>query len=383
MNEREIGELRRRIRRDRSNMTAIFGCYVNEKKEIISEFTQPLSIMPENESEKYFALLKRSLSGKLGKNLVDICFQTAQVADSPEHKLLMALRDSRLQDEQARRTLYQKILETVSLEGNYLILLGCETYDVPFRSKDGFTQPDSGDESFTYFLCSVCPVKQTKSVLHYIHEEHTFHDGGALQTVAAPELGFLFPAFDNRATNLYNALFYTRDVAQGYPEFIDAVFHVEPPKPAAQQKKEFDALLEDSLLEECSLEVVQGIHDHVRQMVDSHKQSKIPEPLLLSKEDVHTALTNCGVSEEKLAKFSVDYDAEFGFEAQLNPENVVDRKHFHIRTPDVVIQVNPERSDLVKTRTIGGMKYLMICVDESVEVNGLPIEIRDKQTAPV
>ena len=75
MNTKEIGEIRRRVRRDRSNMTALFGCYVNDNKEMIAEFRQSTGIMPENESDKYFALLRRTLSGQLGKNLIDITFK--------------------------------------------------------------------------------------------------------------------------------------------------------------------------------------------------------------------------------------------------------------------------------------------------------------------
>ena len=123
MNEREIGEIRRRVRRDRSNMTAIYGCYVNSQKEIISEFKQSTGIMPENEAERYFGLMKRALSGSLGKNLIDITFKTAQVAGSPEHKLLMGLRETELKDEELRHRLYQKIIENVSFDENYLILL--------------------------------------------------------------------------------------------------------------------------------------------------------------------------------------------------------------------------------------------------------------------
>ena len=99
MNNKEIGEIRRHLRRDRSNMPAVYGCYVNDNKEIISSFRQSLGIMPENEAEKYFGLLKRSLAGTIGKNLIDITFRTSQVADSPEHKLLMDLRSTGLKDE--------------------------------------------------------------------------------------------------------------------------------------------------------------------------------------------------------------------------------------------------------------------------------------------
>ena len=99
MNIKEIGEIRRHIRRDRSNMTAIYGCYVNEKGEIISQFRRSTGMMSENEGEKYFGLMKRALSGTIGKNLIDITFKTSQVAGSEEHKLLMDLRATALNDE--------------------------------------------------------------------------------------------------------------------------------------------------------------------------------------------------------------------------------------------------------------------------------------------
>ena len=218
MNTKEIGEIRRRVRRDRTNMTAIFGCYVNQSREIISEFTLSTGMMSENEGDKYFGLMRRCLSGTIGKNLIDIAFKTSQVADSPEHRLLMALRNSKLQDEELRKELYQKIMETVSLESNYLILLGCDSYDVPFKSKDDEAQADASEEVFTYLLCAICPVKESKPNLRYIPETREFHDGGIQNIVSAPELGFLFPAFDNRATNIYNALYYTHSTKESHEE---------------------------------------------------------------------------------------------------------------------------------------------------------------------
>ena len=383
MNEKEIGELRRHLRRDRSNMTAIYGCYVNAQKEIITEFNQSLGIMPENESEKYFALLKRTLSGTIGKNLIDISFKTSQVAGSPEHKLLMDLRETRLKDEQLRMEFYRKVINTVSFDDNYLILLGCDTYDVPFKSKDDTFQKDNSDESYTYLVCSICPVKQTKAMLHYVPEEKLFHDGAMNHMVSAPQLGFLFPAFDNRSTNIYNALFYTKNIKEGHDAFIESVFNTPVPKPAYEQKKSFEALLTTSLGDECSMEVVQEVHDELCQRIAMHKEAKVADPLLISKEEVKSVLNQCGVSENHVAKFSVEYDEVFGFEAELHPKNIIDNKRFEIKTPDVIIKVAPDRSDLIETRIIGGVKYIMICADENVEVNGVNIHIDEKEPATV
>ena len=383
MNDKEIGEIRRHLRRERSNITAIHGCYVNENKEIISSFRQSTGMMPENESDKYFGLLRRTLSGSLGKNLIDITFKTSQVAGSPEHQLLMDLRKTQLKDEELLQNFYQKIIENVVIEGNYLILLSCDTYDVPFKSKDDSFQKDQSEETYTYILCTICPVKQTKTNLHYVPEEKLFHDGAMNQMVSAPALGFLFPAFDNRATNIYNALYYTRDTKSGQDALIEALFNTPVPKPAAEQKQSFEALLTTSLGEECSLDVVQQVHDQICQRIEMHKEAKVADPLLVSKEDVKEVLQSCGVSENSVSKFSVDYDEVFGFEADLHPKNIIDNKHFEIKTPDVIIKVDPARSDLIETRVIGGVKYIMICADEDVEVNGVSIHIHDGEKALV
>jgi hypothetical protein len=378
MNVKEIGEIRRRVRRDRSNMTEIFGCYVNNNKEIISEFRQSTGMMSENESDKYFALLKKVLGGAVGKNLIDITFKTSQVTDSPEHKLLMDLRNSELKNEELRYALYRKVIDSVTFEENYLILLGCDKYDVPFKSGEGKADADRSEELYTYILCAICPVKQVQAKLQYVPEEKAFHDGAVTNVAAAPELGFLFPAFDDRSTNIYNALYYTRSTKDSYESFVEAVFQAPIPKPAFEQKKTFEALLTTSLGEECSMDVVQSVHEELCQRIELHKESKVADPLLVSKEEVKEVLTSCGVTDPHLAKFSVDFDSAFGFEAELHPKNIIDTKRIEIVTPDVSIKVAADRSDLIETRIIGGVKYILINAEEGVEVNGVSIHIEDK-----
>lgn len=382
MNDKEIGEIRRHLRRDRSNITKIYACFVNDNREIITEFSQSTGMMPENEGDKYFALFKRVLSGSVGKNLIDLSFKTAQVAQgAPEHKLLMDLRECKLSDDELLHGFFQKIIDTVALEGNYLILIGCDSYDVPFKGKDDISDADKSEEVYTYLICAICPVKQTKANLHYVPEEKLFHDGAMNQPVSAPVLGFLFPAFDNRSTNIYNALYYTHDIKVSQDALIEALFNTPVPMPAAEQKKCFEALLTTALGEDCNLDVVQTVHDQLCERIELHKEAKVAEPLLIAKADVKETLASCGVSEEHLAKWSVDYDETFGFEADLHPKNIIDTKRFEVKTPDVSIKVDPTRSDLIETRTIGGVKYIMICADENVEVNGVSIHIDEEKEA--
>lgn len=364
MNEKEIAELRRRIRPDKSSITHVRGCYVNESREIIAQFDQSLALMTQEESEKFLGLLRKSLSGTVGKNLIDITFTTQQVVDSPEHRLLMALRSSALGEEEAVQALFERCIASLTIEGNYLVLLAYDTYDVPFRSRDGEKQVDAGNgEVFSYILCCVCPVKQTKPALSYHVQENEFHEQKMDYLVSAPELGFLFPAFDERSTNLYNALYYTRDTADSRQEFIDAVFHTPAPMPAQEQRETFQSILGEALGEECSLDVVQSVHEQFCGLIQEHKESREVEPLTISKGTVRQVLSSCGVSEDRSQLFAQQYDEAFGGDTDLSPKNLVDAKQMELKTPDVTIQVNPERSDLVRTKVIDGKKYILIRAD--------------------
>ncbi len=377
MNIKEIGEIRRRIRRDRTNITKLYGCYVNSQKEIVSCFTKSVAMMSENESTEYFAKLKKVLSGGIGRNMLDLAFKTAQVAGSEEHKLLMDLRNSRLEDPALVQKLYEKIIASTDPQDGYLILLGCDSYDVPFKS--GEEDSGNSDETFVYILCAICPVKLTKTVLQYDPQEKLFSGAGANNVAAMPEAGFMFPAFDDRSSNIYNVLFYTRSNKEAHQELIDTLFRVSAPMPAAQQKKSFDALLTRTLDKECSMEVVQAVHDEICQTIEMHKESRVADPLLISKEQVKDVLEGCGVPEKNIAKFSVDFDEAFGAEAQLHPKNIINDRKFEITTPDVIIKVDPHKTDLIETRMIGGVPYILICADENVEVNGVSIHIQAEE----
>lgn len=375
MNEKEIGELRRRFRPDRSSITHVRGCYVNENREIIAQVDQPLAMMTPEEAEKFLGLLRKVLSGTPGRNLIDISFATQQVAHGEEHKLLMALRKSALKDEDAVEALFQRCIDSLDLEGNYLILLAYDTYDVPYRSRDGEKQDDASSEVFTYITCSICPVKQTKPALSYDVQANAFRANNMDYLVSPPELGFLFPAFDDRSTNLYDALYYTKNPGESHSAFVDAVFHTPAPMAATEQKETFQSILGDALGEDCSFSVVQTVHEQFCGLIQEHKESKDPELLTISKETVHQVLSGCGVSQDHIDTFARQYDEAFGEDTDLSPKNLVNAKTIEMKTPDVTIHVNPERSDLVKTQIIDGKKYILIRADEGVEVNGVNIHI--------
>lgn len=376
MLEKEIAEIKRTFTPDKTAITAIHGCYVNGKGEIISKFTQSVGMMPEEEAEKFLAVFKRTLSGTAEKNLIDISFSSSQVTDSEEHRLLMALKNSELKDEEALEKFYGIVTGSVTMEENYVILLAHSVYDVPYKASDGQRVDADSTGVYSFIICSICPVKMTKSALTYDAAEKLFHPSTAASAIASPRMGFLFPAFDDRQTNIYDALYYTSDIGDVHEELISALFRTDVPMTAAEQNVTFHTVLAESLEEACSFDVVKKLHSSICGKIEEHKAAREDVPLAISKHDVKEVLEECGVAEEKLDSFIKRYDESFGKGKDLAPKNIVDTKRFEVRTPEAVIRVPPEFSNLIETRVIDGVKYILIRADSGVEINGLNAEIK-------
>ena len=375
MNSKELGEIKRRFKVERTNASRIRGAVVNEKKEIISRFDQSLNLMSEEDGQSILNILKKTLSGTINKNLIDIPFSNQQVLDSDEHKLLTSLRTSSLSDDEAIEKLIVSIKESYVSEGNYVIILACDSYDVPSYSSDG-NKKDESSEIYTYIVCAICPLTMTKSTLGYRLTENMIKSNIPDWVISAPECGFLFPCFDGRRTNIYNALFYNKDIKVNNAELIDAIFRKNAPMPVAEQKQLFSNIFRDTVAEDCDIEVVKGVQEHIGQMIEEHRVSKDPEPLTVSKSTVSDILKDCGVKEEKVTEFEKQFDESFGEKAEVSPANLLNVKQLEVKTADVSIKLSSDMSELVETRVIDGQKFIMIRADGIVEVNGVEINIK-------
>ena len=381
MNQKELNELRRRFKPDRTAISKVYGCYVSSSRQIISYVDAPLGLLSQEEQEMYLNLLKKTLSGALGRNLIDIVFSTAQVADSDEHRLLQTLRQTELQDANARESLYRRIIDAIDMgESSYLILLAADTYDVPHRSRDDLEVPDASETVFRYFVCAICPVKDPTLALQYSDRDKEFRGSSTGHIALPPVLGFLFPAFDDRSANIYNALFYSKDTAQLHQEVIDAVFCIQnAPMSPQEQQNVFTSALTETLEKDCSYDVVQSVHEQIRAKIEDHKESHDPEPLELTVSDVGCILANSGVDTEKVEAFKANCEKQYGENAALNPVNIIESRKFQVTTPEVKISIAPENSYLIETRIIDGRKYLLIPADDGVEVNGIGVNIAADQ----
>ena len=372
MTRKELNEIKSQYTLEDCGILRLCGCYVDGERNKITQFNENFLNLPEEEKHKYFDIFKKTLSGTPGKNLVDMKFNVDAYADEGARTFLMNLRDSGLKDDRLLNEFYDRLINNYSYVGNYLILLINQVYDIPAVTTDNIEMDDASDEVYSYILCSICHVNLSKPGLGYDEEDNNFHDKKQNHMVDVPDVGFLFPAFNKRSADEDMTLFYTKDVSEFEDGLIDCLLDCAVPLPAKQQKETFTSLVNEALGEEADLEIVKNIHENLEQIIEEKKQES-PAPVMLDKTEMKDLLEKSGVKEEKLENFEEHFEMAAGEHGKLVASNVSSGKKFEVKTPDVVIKINSDKTDIVSTQIIDGRQCLVIQIDERLEVNGISV----------
>lgn len=371
MNKKEILEIRKQFTPANCAITRICGCYVDHEKNKKLESKDAFLSLPEEEAFKYFDIFKKTLSGTVGKNMLNMEFPIDAEMPGGTQEFLLKLRNSKLEDDMLLEEFYDKVIATYDYAENYYIVLIHAMYDIPGKSSDGFEMFDASDEVYEYLLMSICPVSLSKAGLSYNAEDNRIQDRIRDWIVDMPVKGFLFPAFNDRSTDLHSVLYYTKKSEDLQPEMIDQLLGAQMPMSADTQKETFQMIIEDTLGEDGDYETVRNIHETLNDLIEEHKEE--PEPLSLDKTEMKKIFEQSGVDAEKMENFDRNFEENAGEKASLLATNIAETRKFNIETPDVVIKVNPDRADLVETRIIDGRQCLVIPVDDHIEVNGISV----------
>ncbi|MCR4842596.1 MAG: DUF4317 domain-containing protein [Eubacterium sp.] len=374
MNKKEVNEVRKQMSYDNCTISRICGCYVDGEKNIRSTFKEQFLSLPEELGLKYFELMKKSLSGTLGKNLMDLEFSIDAEAPGSTHEFLLALRASELDDDELLERFYTLIKESYDNPENYLILLTYSQYDVPKKGSDNLLVIDGSDDVYDYLLCTICPVALDKAALWFNPETGRFEDRARDRIVGAPDTAFLFPAFTDRNTDIHSLLFYSKKADEIQEGLID-VLGCSHPFPAGLQVDSFREIITRTLDDECSIETVKGIHESICDIIAESEDKA--DPIMLDKGDIRQILAETGASQEKMEKFDASFDESMTEPSGVvQAQNVVNTRSFNIKTPDVSVKVRGDRTDLVSQRTVDHEECLVISLTDSVEVNGVPVRAK-------
>ncbi|MBQ4221003.1 protein of unknown function [Butyrivibrio hungatei] len=372
MNKAETLEIKKQFTPDRCAIDHICGCYVDHDKNKLFTFRKAFGQLPEEEMFKYLDIFQHTLAGTFGKNLISLEFPLDQEQPGGTQDFLLTLRNSQLQDDELVDEFYDKIIANYVNGENYYIILIHAAYDIPGITSDGIEMEDASENVYDYILCSICPVKLSKAGLGYNERTNVIEERFRDWIVDGPTKGFLFPAFIERDTDIHNMLYFTKKPDDLQPEFIEAMFGGRAPLAAPEQKGIFDTVVQNTIGENADYDIMKNIHDNLNDMIEDHADDA--EPLELKKNDVKQLLHDSGVSDERLDYFDETYTKCAGDEDYpLLASNIANTKKFDIETPNVVIKVKPDRTDLVESKIVDGRQCLVIAVDDHIEVNGINV----------
>ena len=411
MNKKEVLELKRRFKKEAATFTRVCGCYVDGNHNKVCKFGNTFLNLEEDEFYKYLEIANKALSGTIGNNLLELKFPIEEEEVGGRQHILMALRASKLEDENLLDTFYDLVIDTYDHAGNYLIVLFHDAYDVMSRTSDN-NNLDESEEVYEYLICAICPVDLSKPGLGFLEEEHRIGPRVRDWVVGAVDTAFLFPAFNDRSTDIHSTLFYTKNTKEPHSEFMANGLGCGIERTATEQKMAFHSIVrnvlgaEDEHTDDVLLDLQQNLSDMIDEYAETHDDDE--DVFLLDKEVVTKLLADSEISEEKAAKIEKSVDEAFG-EKPPAAENVIDSKALvqnelrvekmaledqvgtltvqlnekdealaertsqliekqeeidnyiaETKTYDVVLRVKPEKASQIKSQVINGQKCLVI-----------------------
>lgn len=362
MKKKEISEIKKIFTPANCNLTRICSCYVDAEKNKRAELKEAFLSLPEEEMFKYFNIFRGALSGAIAKNLINL--------DSPSDYLLQ-LRDSQLKDDDLINEFYNKVIESYDYGENYYIVLVHGIYDVPGKSTDGTTMYDASDFVYEFIQCAICPVKLTKGALSYNTDKNAVEARKRDWIVEAPDTGFLYPAFNDRQTDIWGALFYNKNPKYDLEKLITGVLGAAAPMTAEDEKGTFNNIIEEVLADNCTFKNVTGIYDGIVEKVEESEDGIVK----LDLNQIKKLMEENGGDQGKLSEMeALDYKSFY----ELSATNVINTKCFEVKTEGLEIKVKPDYTHHVECRMIDGRPCVVMAVSDHLEVNGItvrPVEV--------
>lgn len=364
MNKKEILEIRKQFCMANANITRIEGCYVDGEKNKSVGISESFLSMPETEAFKYLDIFKKSLSGNIGKNLINIDIPLFDQLSGGIQKSLLELRDSKLSDAKLVDEFYDKVIESYDYNEHYYIIVAHGIYDIPGKTKDNLEMFDASDEVYEYILCCICPVKLSKAGLSYNITEHSVQARTRDWVVGEPSYSFLYPAFNERSQDLGSVL-YSKKKDEMQEEFIGHLLSSKIPINPVREYELFWGMIHNILGKDADFKELLDIHVNLQASREMYDDAS--DLIYLGKNDLQKVLEESNISEEKIARL----DSEYSYvESVLSVQpfefllSNICKTNCKIRTDFATITTKIYDLQNIFTRTIEGKEYICVPADQ-------------------
>lgn len=371
MNKRDVSEVRKLLAKKTCRIDRVSGCIVDGDGKCSGVIGGTLSRMEEDEADLYLGIVRKALSGKIGKNLYNVEFPTEEESKGGKQDTLYEFLNDQLDTGSAITDYCQSIADNVHMDSAYAILIAKGVYDVPAKAKDGAVLEDASEEVYLFEVTCLCPVKVGKKSLVFNEKFQNLTSSGTVLSIEPPVAGFLYPAFDGRETNIHAGLYYAKKENERYQDLSDLIFGAPLMAAESDQKELLASIVEKTLGRDCDFEKVRSINDAVNQA--SKELSETDEPAEFGKRDLKRILRDSGVPSEKLDSFDAVYDELAGEKTSFGADNINAGSTVKMESPAVKITMKNEAANMLETKVIGGREFLLIPIQDDIAFNGVRI----------
>ena len=408
MRKKDLLELKKNFKKDKCSFTKVCGCYVNSEKHILLKFDETFLNLEEEDFFKYLEIAKKTLSGTLGNNILELSFPLDENFQNEKQMSLIGLKKSKLKEEALLDSFYKTIIDAYQFEGNFLILLFHDVYDIISRTSDN-NKLDESEEVYEYILCAICPVSLSEPGLKYFEDERKIRAKIREWIVDKPTIGFIYPAFIDRGPDVNSIIYYTKNPKDPHPEVMEEALDCLPRQTISLQRESFQSIFEASLNEdeETTKTLFMDIQENLNEIVEEHKvnfEGVDADPPILDKYSVKNILKANNVPENAVEQMEKYFEEVFEDDAPLM-ESLIDKKILkekkqrklelelskkvevlqtkledlnldeEISEDEIILKVSPNKIDLIKKDLIDGKKYLLVPLNdnEKTRINGREI----------
>ncbi len=370
MVQKEIAEIKKILTNTDCCIHKLAGCYIDANKEMHIIPQGKFLVLPEEEQHKYFDLIKKGLSGRPGKNLVNLEFNKEAGMTVHNRDTLMELLDSELKDEALLEKYFESIKASYDYVDNYYIMVVYGVYDVPGQTTDGIDMDDASDVVYKFNLTLICPMKPSKAGLIYNPVDNSLENAMRNMMVEPPMHGFLFPAFNDRATDIHSVLYYTKKPSELNDGLLDDVLGCVVPATAGQQNEMFINAIE--AVDEMTFDKAKAIYSNIREREIELKDA--PEENVVDKNDTARILEESGFEEEEIATFKKNFDEQTEVNGKVLLSNVFEGSNkLKIKSGKTEVSLPMEFTDYVEVRKIDGKNCIVIEINDELMVNGVKV----------
>ena len=375
MNRKELNEIRNHFNPEAKYfaMERVLTAFVDTQRAVRGVNIRTAGSIPSPESMILYDTMKKVLNVNLGKQSSELPFREHAYSDDGAQSRLAELLASELKAEDVALSFLGKLAELVDSDAPYAVLMAYCTYDPPRKNKMDELETDFTDQTFKYLVCAMCPIAKTEGVLVYnqFDDEILRQENPNAVISKAPQDGFFYPVFSDRATDVHHVLYYTKTPNTPNEKLIDAFLECDVDTTVEEDQADMKTVLGELLGDDLTYETVTAVNEKLTQIAAKNKTDDSPTEV--TGRMLHRMLAEVGVPEEKLADTEKVFEEHV--ESTLKPERLIVPKTV-IKTPEIVVNIKNEAKNKVRLDKIEGRHCMIIELDDAmIEVNGYDLKV--------